>query len=106
MTEFQKRRMLHLRTIAYAAPTLLAVIGGVLLVVANVNADPSMRPERLNDLGLWMLVIGLSFFVIALIVDWTRRTLKFAREKREAREMDHQSGRRRSSHHRHRRNRR
>ncbi|MDD4061149.1 MAG: hypothetical protein PHW08_10700 [Kiritimatiellae bacterium] len=105
MTEFQKRRTLHLTVFAYAAPTLLAVIGGVLLVVANINPEPSMRPKGLNRLGWQMLLIGLGFFLVALIVDWTRRTIKFLRERREKSQMDRQTGRRRSSHHRHRRHR-
>ena len=105
MTEFQKRRTLHLMVFAYAAPTLLAVIGGILLVVANLNPDPSMRPVDLNRLGWQMLLVGLGFFLVALIIDWTRRTIKFLRDRREAAQMDRQTGRRRSSHHRHRRHR-
>ncbi|MGI5870349.1 MAG: hypothetical protein ACOX9C_13025 [Kiritimatiellia bacterium] len=94
--------MLHLTVFAYAAPTLLAIVGGCLLVVANLDPDPSMRPKNLNRLGWQMLIVGLSFFMIALIVDWTRRTIKFLRERREKAEMDRLSRRRRSSHRRHR----
>ena len=101
MTEFQKRRTLHLMVFAYTAPALLAIIGGALLVVANLNPDPSMRPKSLNRLGWEMLLVGLGFFLVALIVDWTHRTIKFLRERREKSQMARQTGRRRSSHHRH-----
>ena len=104
MTEIQKRRMLNFMTIAYAAPTLLALIGGVLLAVANLNPDPSLRPHGLSSLGKWMLIIGLGFFGIALVIDWTRRYMKYRRWKHEVAEQTRQSGRRRSSHHRHHRN--
>ena len=104
MTEIQKRRMLNFMTIAYAAPTLLALIGGVLLAVANLNPDPSLRPHGLSGLGKWMLIIGLGFFGIALVIDWTRRYMKYRRWKHEVAEQTRQSGRRRSSHHRHHRN--
>lgn len=102
MTEYQKRRTLNLLVFAYAAPTLLAFIGGFILAWVHTKYDPSMRPEKLGSLGWQMLIVGLGVFLIALIIDWTRRALNFLRERREQAEIDRQSGRRRSSHRRHR----
>lgn len=101
-TEKQIRRKTDLKILMFTAPSLMLIIGGILWFVSHINPDESMRPKGLIRLSYYMLITGGFFFVLALLVDWTKKLLIYSQDKRDKAATSSGPTRRRSSHRRHR----
>lgn len=103
--EKQLRRKMDLKILMFTAPSLILLIGAILWVVSHINPEESFRPKRLIRLSHYMLIAGGFFFVLALLVDWTKKFLKYTKDKRDKAVATSVPTRRRSTHRRHRRDR-
>ncbi len=102
--EKQIKRRMDLKILMFTVPSLLLLVGGILWFVSHINPDESMRPKGLIRLSYYMLIAGGIFFALALVVDWTKKILQYRKNKRDKATSSSISTRRRSAHHRHRRN--
>lgn len=101
--EERTKKLLHLKVIVFSAPSVILLVGAVLSVISHLNADPSMRPKGLIKLSTAMLISGGAFFILALLWDWARRMLTYMHGKKEQSATNRLRGKKRSTHHRHRR---
>lgn len=101
--EERTKKMLHIKAITLIVPSIVVLVGGILWAISHYNPEESMRPQGLVKLSNGMLIAGGTCFTLALLIDWVRRLAKFMHDKKEMSSINQLRGKKRSTHHRHRR---